>query len=426
MQKVLIITYYFPPVKGAAPWRPFSWAKEFKQYGLEPTVLTRHWKGNESHWDDFVKENNTPPTYNENEDYTIYHLPSAKLPVLKLVENNLLRLKLFRKGFYFLSHLSGYHNTEADAYSSFKKFLINHLATVKYDYILITYPPSNLLRLLPLLKKISTAKLILDIRDLWNNHTLDINYNPAINQKVIDASSEYYAKKYLKLCDLITVVTPSFIPTIKKLSSKKCTVVYNGFEHYLFEEIKKEASEKFRISYIGNLYSNMKLELIIAGLNMFLKDKDSQKVIIKFIGLGSSSLMNTKILNAIPNEFLHIEPMVEKEKAIKHTKNSEVLLQYGWKGFKGMIGTKTFDYIASGNNILLAPNDLDIVDDLLKTTNTGKSVDTAIQFAETLNQWYGEWLATGQLTYDGNKEEIAIYSRQNQARLMASLIKNIK
>lgn len=426
MQKILIITYYFPPVKGAAPWRPYSWAKEFKKYGLAPTVLTRHWKGDESHWDDFVKENNTPISYEVNDDFDMYHLPSAKLPLLKQLENNLLKLKLFSKVFYFFTNLLGYHNTETDGYTTFKSFLKSHLSVTTYDYILVTYPPSNLLRLLPLLKKISSAKIILDMRDLWNNHILDVDYDPGFSQRFLDASSEFYAKKYLKLSDLITGVTPSFLPTLSKLSNQNCLLIYNGFEQYLFDSIKKVSSTKFRISYIGNLYPVMKLDLILDGLNLFLYDKDPEKIELKFIGAGSSSIMKTLISNTLPDQFLTIEPMLAKEIAVQHTVNSEVLLQYGWKGFKGMIGTKTFDYIASGNNILLAPGDEDIVDDLILKTKTGKSVETAQQFSDVLNHWYNEWLLTGELKYVGDKKEIRFYSRENQAALLAENIKKIK
>ena len=103
MKRVLIITYYFPPVKGAAPWRPYSWAKEFKSHGLAPTVLTRHWEGNESHWSEFVKDNDTPPRTEIFEDYKIIHLPSKKFWLLKLLQNNLLKNNLFSKVFYFVS-----------------------------------------------------------------------------------------------------------------------------------------------------------------------------------------------------------------------------------------------------------------------------------------------------------------------------------
>jgi glycosyltransferase involved in cell wall biosynthesis len=426
MQKILIITYYFPPVKGAAPWRPYSWAKEFKKHGLAPTVLTRHWKGDESHWDDFVKDNNTPMNYEVTDEYEIYHLPSAKLSILKLIENNLLKLKLFRKGFYFLSNIFGYHNTEADGFATFSGFLKTHLASVTYDYILVTYPPSNLLMLLPLLKKISKAKIILDIRDLWNNHILDENYSPGLNQQFIDASSKFYAQKYLEFSDLITAVTPSFLPTLKTITNKKCLLIYNGFEEHLFADLKKEPSSKFRISYIGNLYPVMKLDIILKGLNLFVSDKEPEKVELKFIGVASNATMKSLISNALPERFLTITPMVNKRLALQHTVNSEVLLQYGWKGFKGMIGTKTFDYIASGNNILLAPGDHDIVDDLLSITKTGKSVETAQQFSDALNNWYEEWLQTGSLKYEGDKTEIHFYTRENQAALLAEHIKKLK
>lgn len=425
MKKVLIITYYFPPVKGAAPWRPFSWAKEFKKYGLDPTVLTRHWVGTESHWDDFIKDNNTPLKFEKFDDYSIYHLPSKKNKLLMLFQNNLLKVGLFRKLFYTLMSLLGYLNLEVDAFLTFKSFIKKHLKENSYQFILITYPPSNILRLLPEVKKYSNAKIVLDVRDLWNNHALHYNYKPNLKLKINDMIYLHYSKKYINLCDLITVVTPSFIPLLQSITNKPISVIYNGFEAFIFKYLVKEKSSIFRISYIGNLYPDMDLKIITEGLNLFLSDKNPDTVVVNFIGLDSNPKMKAVITSQLPQQFLNLTKMLNKDEALKHTVNSDVLLHYGWKGFSGMIGTKTFDYIASGNNILMAPGDDDIVDDLLRKTETGKTAESSKAFNELLNNWYLEWQLNGCIKYNGVEKEIAFYSRENQAHMMANLINNL-
>lgn len=425
MQKVLIITYYFPPVKGAAPWRPYSWAKEFKRHGLDPTILTRHWVGNESHWSEFVKDNNTPESIEIFEDYKIIHLPSKKLMLLNLLNHYLQKYNLLSKIFYFCSTLCGYFNLEVDAYRTFKKFLKNHLKHNNYEYIILTYPPSNILKLTTLIKKNSEAKIIIDIRDLWNNYALQNNYKPGLKERINNKLHYIHTKRYVKKSSLVTVVTPSFIPFFNKMGNVPVKVIYNGFEAFLFKSLEKQKSGKFNVSYIGNLYPMMDLSVIKNGLKLFLNDKSPEKVQINFIGLGSNWEMKQKVVEDLPAEFLNVTRMLNKDQALQHTINSDVLLHYGWKGFKGMIGTKTFDYLASGNNILLAPGDADIVDELLLKTNTGKIANTPEEFSVQLNLWYEEWLQKNSINYSGIKKEIEFYSRENQASEMAELLKKI-
>ncbi|MEO8151198.1 MAG: hypothetical protein ABI723_26440 [Bacteroidia bacterium] len=425
MKRVLIITYYFPPVKGAAPWRPFSWAKEFKSHGLDPTVLTRHWVGNESHWSEFVKDNDTPANTEIFDDYKIIHLPSKKFWLLNILNNYLLKYSLLSKVFYFFSSLFGYFNLEVDAYTTFKNFLKEHLQHNRYHYIMLTYPPSNLLKLTPIIKKYTDAKIIIDIRDLWNNYALQNNYRPSLKDRISNKLHFIHTRRYVKKCDLVTVVTPSFIPFFTAMGKAPVEVIYNGYEAFLFNTLKKKQGVKFNVSYIGNLYPRMDLSVLKNGLKLFLQNKSAEKVQVNFIGLGSNEEMKQKVIVDFPLQFLNVTRMLNKDEALQHTLNSDVLLHYGWKGFRGMIGTKTFDYLASGNNILLAPGDDDIVDDLLVKTNTGRVANTPEEFNKILNEWYNEWMQNGHIEYKGLKHEVEFYARENQAAIMAELLTHL-
>ena len=71
MKRVLVICYYFPPCNGAPAWRPYSWAKNFHLHGIRPTILSRHWSGEENTWEDFIKENNTQVISIQTKELTI-------------------------------------------------------------------------------------------------------------------------------------------------------------------------------------------------------------------------------------------------------------------------------------------------------------------------------------------------------------------
>ena len=57
-------------------------------------------------------------------------------------------------------------------------------------------------------------------------------------------------------------------------------------------------------------------------------------------------------------------------------------------------------------NILIAPKDNDVIDDILSLTKAGKSFDTANEVKNFLNEKYQEWLSTGRIKYHGITNEI--------------------
>jgi hypothetical protein len=75
MKKVLIISYYFPPYNGVPGWRPYSWSKHFHKSNIYPTVITRHWDGNENTWVDSIKESDAPLITNKTDQGAVLFLP---------------------------------------------------------------------------------------------------------------------------------------------------------------------------------------------------------------------------------------------------------------------------------------------------------------------------------------------------------------
>jgi hypothetical protein len=103
-------------------------------------------------------------------------------------------------------------------------------------------------------------------------------------------------------------------------------------------------------------------------------------------------------------------------------KNADVLVYPAWAGSKGIYSGKIFEYLATGNNILVAPCDNDVIKHLLDETKTGVSRNTKEEVTLQLQRWYDEWKEKGSVSYRGLPEEIGKYSRENQAKKMANSI----
>lgn len=425
MKRVLILCYYFPPCNGAPAWRPYSWVLNFHKFGIHPVIITRHWNGSENTWHDFLLANTDPPRLEKHAHYDVLFVPSAKMKLNKILEKYTWLGKIFGNLYFFILAVLGRFNTEIDVYLAYKDILKEHLKNNVYDAVIVSSPPSNILELIKVVKDNSKAVIIADIRDLWNNLMLTVPYKPGLKQKVWDYFYSSYYKKWLRHVDLITVIIEPFADILKTLSTAPVKVVYNGFESTLFNQLKKTPTEKFVFSVIGNIYPEQDMRVMLEGLKLFLRDKSPDQVSVRFIGASSLPKVAAIIQSEIPSEYLIISGRVSKQQALQETLDAHVLSFCGWKGVKGMISTKAFDYIASGNYVLIAPGDEDALDRLILECECGSSVNSPAEFEATLNALFRQWKADGSLPEVGNKEKIEFYSREHQAMVMSEHINDL-
>ena len=422
MKQVLVISYYFPPCNGAPAWRAYSWAKNFHRYGIRPTVLTRHWTGNENSWNDYLLPNDSPVSSETHPDYSVIYMPTAKSRLNVLLEKNRALAKLFGNFYFLLLGMLGRFNTEVDAALAFRGFLGSHLQSNRYDAVIITGPPSNIFELVSVVKNVADVPVIADVRDLWNNMMLSTAYRPSLKQRIWNGLYAAAYRKWLKDVDAVTVIVPAFVDELKKLTDKPMHVIYNGYEAGLFSQMHKIRQNRFVFSIIGNLYPEQDISVLLSGLTAFLKDKDPGDVEVRCIGADALPEIGSRFRASIPGSFLTLTGRVSKAEALQETLNADVLAYAGWKGVRGIISTKIFDYIASGNFILIAPGDGDVLDRLVKDCRCGVSVDNPEEFVLALNRLYHEWKETGRVEVRSEMELVKYYSREKQAGMMAELL----
>lgn len=417
-KRVLIVSYYYPPCTGAPSWRALSWASRFSEKGIEAVVLTRHWNGDESTWEQFVKPNYSSERVVQESGAEVHYLPSRTIFL-----NRFFKGRTWLSNIYYLTlALLGHFNPEIDARLTFRRKLKVLLRAGKFDAVIITSPPSNVLRLTRLVKKYSQAVLIADIRDLWNNMMLRENYSPPLSQQVWDKCYSFYYRRWLKHVDAITMVIGQFGTILDKLTDKPKFVVYNGYEAALFKVNSARRSRLFVFSVVGSLYPDQDLSVMLEGLKAFLMDKDPDVVKIRFIGLESVPEVADAVRASLPSSFITTTGRISKEEAVRETKEATVLSYAGWKGVKGIISTKIFDYMASGNPILIAPGDNDIIDQLLEASGTGRSVYSASEFKSCLNNWYEAWKQNAEMGIEPNRQFIEGFSREKQADALWDII----
>jgi glycosyltransferase involved in cell wall biosynthesis len=361
--KVLIITYYWPPSGGAGVQRWLKFSKYLPEYGWEPIILTvdpeyaAYPVTDFSLGDDLpssIKVYTTPAT----NYFSIYRKDKSKIPTAGFANNidNSVRGKIFRfvRGNFFLPDPRRGWNKFAlrKASELIKKEGITHIVT--------TSPPhSTQLIGLKLKEKFPGIKWIADLRDPWTDIYYYKQFYPTILSKAID---ERYEKSVLRRADKIITVGESLkaVFSLKgKEISEKTFVVTNGYDEADFNLLPAIIPAKLTITYVGTLSEIYPVEGLVNALNKLAAN--GKDFTMRFVGTISDKSKEL-LLADIPPSYLEFLPYVAHNEAIRYMMGSSflILIIPLHISNKSIITGKLFEYIASGVPIAyIGPQDGD-------------------------------------------------------------------
>ena len=419
MKRILLISYYYPPYTGIEGNRSHSWAKYLSENNFMVTVMTRHWKaGAQQDWEDYFTEYPEPAsTAMESQRLKVIRLPYRWSRSFKRIKS-----LPFSSLYYWMIKLRGYFHVETNAYDAFRKEALKELQKDPYDFIIVSSPPLNIVRLGYELKKATGVPLVVDFRDSYNNYLLVPGHTLPWKSRFENQLFRRKLRKWLAATDIVTSVSDSVLDTLPLPSSRQTVIVRNGYEEDTLQAQVENKNDCFIISSVGSIYERQDIEFMAKGLALFLEKIKAGDVLIKFIGVKSKAEVCERIARHIEARFLEFTPRISRQEAIREMHNSSILLQLGWRGYRGVIPGKVFEYLAAKKNILNAPADGDLTDRLLMETAAGKSVETIEEMADYLVGKYQEWKSNGSLVYEGRQDVIEKYSRKSQNRRLAEAL----
>jgi glycosyltransferase involved in cell wall biosynthesis len=420
-ENVLIISFYYPPYTGIEGNRIHSWANSLAADGFNVTVITRQWKaGGQNTWEDYFSE------YHENDELVeevtnnlrVIRLPYLWNPGFKKFQSTKLT-----GIYYWYSKLIGILHPETDAYHAFCKYADNYIQKNPVDFVIVSSPPLNIIKLGHDLKKKHKIRFIADFRDSFNNRLMQQGHKLSLKERAEAIFFRWHIRRWLRNADGVTSVSKAVLDTINKKFTQPTALVMNGFEKDLFNDINvADDSEKFRISMVGNLYPQQDIAFMARGIKAFLDKVRPTNLVVQFIGIKWKSNVVKEIRKYIPDEYLYFSDRVARTEAVSIMRNSQVLLQVGWKGYLGFCPGKVFEYMAAKKNILIAPADGDLTDRIIKETGTGYSAKSLEEVSAYLEKLYSEWKQTGEISYNGNPSLIHQYTRENQNLILSGFL----
>jgi glycosyltransferase involved in cell wall biosynthesis len=424
--KLLIITYYWPPAGGPGVQRWLKFVKYLPDFGFQPIV--------------YIPENPTYPIVDENLEKEVsdkaiilkhkifepYQLASflSKNKTKKMnsgiipnqkKQSFLDKVFLWIRGNLFIPDARVFWVKPSVAFLE-KYILENNIDTI------VTSGPPHSLHLIGLeLKQKLNVKWFADFRDPWTT----IGYHKSLRL------SNYAAKKHkalehqvLNSADTIIVTSNTTKREFQAITTKPIAVITNGYDT---ENIVKQALDtKFSLAHIGSFLSERNPKLLWETLVELLQEIPDFKLHleIKLIGAVSQEVLET-ISQFNLNSYLNNLGYVPHSEAIAHQRKSQVLLliEINSEDTKSIIPGKLFEYMVSGRPIIaIGPNGSDFAE-IITTTNTGVFFDYSekMKLKSVLLGYYNQFLE-GKL--QSNAVGLQQYSRKSLTEKLVDLINN--
>jgi glycosyltransferase involved in cell wall biosynthesis len=418
LNKVLIITYYWPPSGGSGVQRWLKFAKYLHQLGWQPYV--------------FTPEN---PSFTIQDPSLLRDVPNSveviKLPIWEPYDLFFTISKLFgKKSIKQSDFISTGKKSFFQKVSSFIRgnffipdarvfwvkpsiaFLNDFIKSNQIDKIITTGPPHSIHLIgLKLKERNPSLKWIADFRDPWSEwdllDTLSLTSLARSRHKALE-------KKVLNKADRVITIAPYHVQRLEALSGRKVDLITNGFDEDDFKNIVRTNTSKFTIRHIGIVDELRDPRPVMEAIKQLCaSDADFAKnLLIEFVGNVNSAFKEYVQADSRLNAVVRFVSQVPHPQLLKLYGETDLqLLVLAHTAIApGNLPGKFFEYLASGNPILaIGPLDGDAAQ-VLKQTGAGVIVErTDVQgIKKSLNRFYEKWKTKG----DSTTNNISLYSRK--------------
>jgi len=303
MFKVLVVTYYFPPMGLSGVQRVLKFTKYMSDYNWEPTVITAGKTGYYAHDKSLLKEAEESNIRVIRTDAFDPNSLLAKYGTISMPREFIRKILSKISKFIFIpDNKKSWANK---AYTEAKKLLSNE----KFDLIFVSIPPFSQFEIAAKLKKEFNLPLVVDYRDLWfGNH---FGFYPTPYHKYKHKKLEYAA---LKAADkIITVnrrIKEKLLTTYQFLNFEDFDIIPHGFDPQDFENVKPIIFEtkKLRILYSGIFYENITPKYLLQAFYELSQERPdiTENIELHFVGhFRKENQKLVKKLNLFENVIEH-------------------------------------------------------------------------------------------------------------------------
>ncbi len=429
MKKLLVITYYWPPMGGGGVQRWLKFVKYLRRYGWEPVVFTTE-GGNISIRDESLFED-VP------DDLQVIRHP--------ILEPYGIYNRLMGKGKDEGFHAGFVEMKEEQGRPLMKKFTMwvrgalfipdakmfwirpaakrIHRALSKegleVDAILSTGPPHSTHLIAERVLREHDIPWVADFRDPWTE--IDFFHHLPM-PKWAERRHRKLERKVLQNADRVLTVSWSWAQDLERIGGRKVGVVTNGFdEEDLPQTGPPPLSQAFTITHAGVFNKDRNPEFLWDAMGELAEEDPSFKeaLSIRLIGPTDHSILEGIEANGLSGNIEQI-PQLPHREVIPYLRTSWLLLLplNNTPNIDGVIPGKLYEYLGARRPVLCTGKPDGDAGRILNETGSGKIVDFNDRkgMRKALEAYYRSY-TKGNLRVDA--QGIERYSRRELARSIA-------
>jgi hypothetical protein len=425
MNKVLIITYHFPPRPTVASLRPLGLAKYLPEFGWKAVILTAALPGRPDPQFEVVE---TPRRDSSAIGWgsRLFQLdPEQALMAQTAQLKKKLGIKSERSPLDLLLTAIGEVTAYPDPQKGWRHFAVQAgediLRQQNIKAIISTSPPVTTHIIAKRLKDEFKIPWVADFRDLWTQNYY-YPYSPL--RKRVERKLEL---KTLAAADALVTISQPAADDLRSLHKQKPVhSIPNGFDPAEVNTIPGNLTDKFTITYTGNLYPGKQSpEPLFAALHDLITDGsvDASDIEVRFYG-PEAGWIDKQAERYGLTDMVKQFGMVPREIALNKQRESQLLLLLKWNDPKqrGAYLAKIFEYLAARRPILAVGGFPDVVSELLNETKAGISAQAKEDVKAPLLRLYQEYKSAGTISYSGDEAETSKYSHREMAKKFASVL----
>lgn len=393
-KKILIVSYYFPPLNRVASSRVNHWGRYLENSGFEVEVYTT--KKTELDGPLNLGES-TPRRVIQHESWFLVFLwPLLRVHVLARVGARMAR-------WYWVLRVP------------FSRFWIDS------DLVITSYGPKETIVIGFLIKLLNPAKKwLIDYRDLWT-------LNPYTKSTTL---SKVFEKIMVSKADYLTTVSAPLAEQLRsQFPDKKVSIIYNGFDKEVLpcSSVQFPADKKLRIVHAGTIYPVFRdPEPLLAAVAKLISNNIVEREHCELVFLGDRlGELDAQAQRYHVADILFTPGQVSRDTSLQFQThaNALVLLSSDGPESKGIVTGKVFEYITSKVPILgIGFGEDSCASEVLVKTGTGRALGKNVELiyeslVEIVTHGKPNW-------FQPNGTVIDSFSRDRQAESLVDIIEH--
>jgi len=363
--KILIISYYWPPSGGSGVQRWVNFSNNLSLIGWEVTVIT-------------AQNPNYPVIDNKLVSIINKSIKVIKIPIFdptalikrKNSDNISVNNNVFNKIILWIRANLFFPDSRMFWIKKVSKQATDYVKKNNVKCLITSAPPFSTHIIGQNVKKNTNVRWISDFRDPWS----DFFQFKLLPLKSFMKKKHFKAESNtLKLSDAVITTSPSLTKEYS-LINKNSFTVFNGFNSF----VKNKRSKKFTLMYSGIMKTIQNPKIFWLVLNDISKTHKSffDDLCIRFIGD-----FDNEIINHVKGSFIEskvaFEKYIEKENLDEEMSKANVLIlcTVNLNNVKNVIPGKLYYYFSLSRPIIAFSNLDSDLNEIITKTNSGKVFD---------------------------------------------------